>query len=400
MARLWIAGHLIVDATREILPVNETGVPCNWLDTALPKSPEPVALRPDPILLRDKDGDVEALNWWDPDVDHPHLSPWDPVEVWVIEESSLADTPSLQNAIRFCVYTLDKLNSNIKSSRESKKIRHEILEEIDDGSELRSAIANHVLKVHEKDIFLPRNFLPLLGNQIDGRTLQNDLARIQQRKEESTPLEERRGNTAEINHSGITDPPVMEIKTATTDTPDASAAGHGEGDHPEAKTAGNPSSKDDFVEPANRQKERTATDDVSSPEPIPPQAAPTGRAAANTTSSEPHDKALSSEDAADSSRVRFGREVEENQHAEQLSGEHVEYGYELYKALRDVDPQLPEFGEIMHVLQSDPSDEASATKRSFIFRLIELDDHIRTTPSKVVAGVKDFLKKNIPSLGL
>ncbi|MDG4868548.1 hypothetical protein P8631_11100 [Guyparkeria sp. 1SP6A2] len=400
MPKLWIAGFLTVDATREILPVNETGVPCNWLDTALPKSPEPVALRPDPILLRDKDGEIEALNWWDPDVDHPHLSPWDPVEVWVIEKSSLADSPNLQKAIRFCVYTLDKLNSNIKSSRESKKIRHEILEEIDNDSELRSAIANHVLKVHEKDVFLPRNFLPLLGNQIDGRTLQNDLARIQQKKEGSTPLEESPGDTAEINQSGITEPPVMEIKTATTDTPDASAAGHGEGDHPEAKTAGRPSSKDDFVEPANRQKERTATDDVPSPEPITAQAAPTGRAPANTTSSEPHDKALSGEDATDSSRVRFGREVEKNQYAEQLSGEHVEYGYELYKALRDVDLQLPEFGEIMHVLQSDPSDEAYATKKRFIFRLIELEKDIEVTPSAVAAGVKTFLKKNIPSLGL
>ena len=370
MARLWIAGYLIVDATREILPVNETGVPRNWLDTALPKSPEPVALRPDPILLRDEDGEIEALNWWDPDVDHPHLSPWDPVEVWAIEKSSLADSPNLQNAIRFCVYTLDKLNSNIKSSRESKKIRHEILEEIDDDSELRAAIANHVLKVHVKDIFLPRNFLPLLGNQIGSKTLQNDLAGIQRKKEETTPLEDNPGDTAEINHLGITDPPVMEIKTATTDAPDASAAGHGEADHPEAKTAGRPSSKDDFVKPANRQKERTTTNDVPGPEPIAPQAAPTGRAAANTTSSEPHDKALSSEEATDSASANFERETGKNQHAAQLTGEHVEHAYSLYKALRDVDPQLPEFGEIMHVLQSDPSEGSAPILRTLSKRPI------------------------------
>lgn len=398
MTTLWIAGYLDVDATREERPVEDLGLPRDWINSALPKSPQARALRPDPILLRDRHGVLETLNWWAPNADSPRLSPWDTVEVWVLDQDRLEESPNLIKVIRFCLYQLAKLNSNIKSKKESRKLRHEILGIIDNDRELRSAIARHVLQVEEDDVLQPRNMLPLLGNQIDSRTLQMDLTEIREQAEawgpDSTQIEGNFGNNAETHETGVNEQLFTEIKTDKTVDPatlfpsqrgenlsekkaiDSTAEDKISGRENHETKSGNDKTEEplDSVEEETPQTNRTSSDMPD-----------LGRPSESPSEDAPHEENLPDEE----------KETEKLVGVEPPTPEAIERASQIYGRLQKHEAVLPDFDSVIRAFNDARSKGGLKAKKAFVDRLIAREAEIESNPKEIIDGVISYLQRGM-----
>ena len=400
MTMLWIAGNLDVRATRAELPALDLGVSeCIDLDRAI--SPEPRSLKCAPIVLRDRNGAIEILSWRDSNGDCPRFSPRDSVEVWVIEEKDLDETPGLSKAVRFCLYKLARVKSNIKSKKESKKLRQEALADIENDQELRSVIAQHVLQVDEKDVLQPRYLLPLLGEQIVGRTLQNDLADIRRENEqsetESTQNEENSSEFAEITDTNIIAKSFGQVRTEELDDQATPVNNQDEkvlGANKELDSR----TEDECLEreyprPIGEDTKSSQTETVthqtdpasatqlghSNPEKNPPQ-------------NDPDDKLLAIGDEQTEIQSDVGlytaEALRDTSHFQALAE-----ASRLYERLKEFDPELPDFDSIMEVFQGDDTVGGDKKIRTFVNVITKRADEITTAPKRPAANIKKYLDR-------
>ncbi|MDG4868683.1 hypothetical protein P8631_11795 [Guyparkeria sp. 1SP6A2] len=398
MTMLWIAGHLDVRATREELPALDLSLP-DQIDPARATSPEPRSLKCDPIVLRDRNGATEILNWWDSSADFPRFSPRDSVEVWVIEQKDLDEAPGLSKAIRFYLYKLARVKSNIKSRKEDQKIRHEALEDIETDLELRSAIARHILQVDEKDVLLPRNILPLLGDQIDSRTLHNDLADIRRQVEDSeTDSTQSRHNsrdTAEMNGTGIGEQSFEGKNTEESDDQASPASGQ------EGKAVGVKKELDSSAEKECLEQEPPTTPRVD-PEgsqtqtvthqtiPASPTTLDHRNPAQTSPQRDPDDKPVAIDDKH--TEIQHGSDPHIPEELQDASHSHVlAEASRLYERLQEFDPELPNFDFIMEILQADETVDGDKKIGTFLTVITTRADEINNAPKRPAANIKKYL---------